>query len=71
MALNGGPIISRFEYLVNDEINQITATVSGGSCKTHDEYRKQCGKIVGLRASVEFMRQSLKDYEADYDEDTE
>ena len=71
MSLNGGPVVIRFESLVNAKIKELELAVSKGLCKSLEEYKKQCGKIEGYRNSLDIMRKSLNEYDIDYDEDDE
>jgi len=68
MSPHDDPLIAEIKILVSEEIKKITSTIISG-VSSIEEYRKQCGKVSGLKRSIELIDDAIKTYTNDIDED--
>ncbi len=67
MSLRFDPLIIQIKQNINDEIDKITNSLASGSAGTFDDYKKQCGKIQGLRHAIICVDEAIDMYLNDED----
>lgn len=69
MSLRFDPLVIQIKQNINDEIEKITHSLASGSAGTFDDYKKQCGKIQGLRYALGSVDEAIDMYLNDEDDE--
>jgi len=69
MSLQDDPLIIQIKLFINDEIAKIANSLANGSAGSFDDYKKQCGRIQGLRQSLAIVDDAIELYVNDEDDD--
>lgn len=67
MSLKDDPIIQDIQHRIDKEIVKIAESLASGSAGSFDEYKKQCGRIAGLKESLRLINDSIDKYVNDDD----
>lgn len=69
MSLHDDPLIVQIKLFINDEIEKIANSLANGTAGNFEDYKRQCGKIQGLRQSLAIVDDAIDLYVNDEDED--
>ena len=67
--MNNNPVLQEYYHLLDERAEEIKIHLATAKCKTFDEYKLNCGKIEGLDASKDILKQAIKNCSNDFDED--
>lgn len=54
---------------VYEQLNNVATHITQGKCSSYDEYKKQCGIMLGLNTSLSLMAEAIKEINKDDDID--
>jgi len=68
MSLQDDPLIQEIKSRLNEEIKRTSDWIANGSASTFEEYKKQCGKIIGFNAAIVVIDEAIENFTKDDDD---
>jgi hypothetical protein len=65
-SLYSDPLIQHFNNAIVQRMNDLIDIIAKGAL-THEQYKRTCGEVIGLKSALELLNESIETYTNDDD----